>query len=210
MGALIALGPSLLYFANNWEALVERSRSVLVFYEPVMTHLHLKYGLNSNAAVILEQIRRSLLMFNHSVDSSTQFGFKHPLFSSLLSPLIPLGFAYALRRWRTPGMGLSLIWLMVLITFGSVLTNNAPFWPRLVGILPAAAILVALPLDRFWSVMKQLAPKASRTSATAILGLTALALFVFAGQNNWALYEQTVSDQRPSQRADWALSRHLT
>ena len=175
-----------------------------------MTHLHHKYGVNSKRAVILEQIRRSLLMFNHSVDSSTQFGFKHPLFSSLLSPLIPLGFAYALRRWRTPGMGLSLIWLMVLITFGSVLTNNAPFWPRLVGILPAAAILVALPLDRFWSVMKQLASKTSRTSATAILGLTALALFVFAGQNNWALYEQTVSINAHPRRADWALSRHLT
>ena len=47
VGALFAVGPSLLYFADNWEALVERSRSVLVFYEPVLTHLQLKYGLDS-------------------------------------------------------------------------------------------------------------------------------------------------------------------
>jgi hypothetical protein len=105
-GTLIALGPSLLHFANHQDALIERSRAVFLFYEPVMTHLHHKYGLDSHAAIVLEQIKRSLLMFNHSTDSSTQFGFKQPLFDSLLSPLVPLGFAYALRRWRTPGLGL--------------------------------------------------------------------------------------------------------
>lgn len=192
-GTLLALEPSLLHFATHREALVERSRAVFLFHEPVMTHLHYKYGLDSNAAVVWEQIKRSLLMFNHSTDSSTQFGFKRPLFSSLLSPLVPLGFAYALRWWRTPGLGLSIIWLTLTILFGSILTNNAPFWPRLVGVLPVAALLAALTLDRLWEALVQLAPQPRRRTAAAVFGLATAVLLLFAGQSNWALYRQTVA-----------------
>ncbi len=202
MAVLIITGPSLLYFSNHWDALVERSRSVFLFYEPVMAHLSYKYNTATTTGVILQQLKQSLLMFNQSIDSSTQFGYPHPLFSSLLSPLLVLGFGYSLRRWRTPGIGLNLIWVLLLILFGSILTNNAPFWPRLVGVLPAAALLIALTFDRFWAVLSAI-PSSSRhrQMVEGALGIGILVLLALVGRGNWDQYYKTVFDNaRPQAR----------
>lgn len=197
LGGLIALGPSLLYFGGNYEALAERSRSVFLFYEPVMAHLFGKYGVNTQTAVVLEQIKRSLLMFNHAIDSSTQFGYPYPMFSSLIAPLVVLGAAVALRRWRQIAAGLILIFLVMNILFGSILTNNAPFWPRLVGVLPAAAILAALALDRAWAAIAGVFP--GRKAVPVLLAAGALALIGVAGWRNYALYTATVSNNARAQ-----------
>ncbi len=45
-------------------------------------------------------------------------------------------------------MAFVLIWLAVLTVLGSILTIDAPFWPRLVGIVPAAALLIALTFEQ--------------------------------------------------------------
>ncbi len=199
VGVLVALGPSLLYFAANREPLVERSRAVWLFYEPVMTHLQGKYNLQTPWQVLLEQARISLLMFNRSIDSSTQFGYPHPMFSSLVSPLVLLGFGYSLRRWRHPGVGLMLVWLLVMLVNGSILTGDAPFWPRLVGILPAAAVLVALVLDRLWAVIVQALPGRRSAAVAVLLGATMAAFIAYAGYQNWTLYYSTVKGNGRSQ-----------
>jgi len=191
-GGLVALGPSLIYFATHSEALLERSRSVFLFYEPVMTHLQGKYGLSSQWAVLGEQIKRSLLMFHHSIDSSTQFGYPHPMFSSLLAPWVALGVGFSLRHWRKPGPGLVLIWMTTILVLGSILTNNAPFWPRLVGILPVAALLAGLAIDRGLILLQGLvAPNARQ--APWLLAVIALGGIGVAGWGNWQLYDNTVS-----------------
>ncbi len=206
VGVLVALGPSLLYFAANREPLVERSRAVWLFYEPVMTHLKGKFNLQTPWQVLLEQARISLLMFNHSIDSSTQFGYPHPMFSSLVSPLVVLGFGYSLRRWRHPGVGLMLVWLLVMLVNGSILTGDAPFWPRLVGILPAAAVLVALVLDRLWAVVVQALPGRRSATVAVLLGAIMAAFIAYAGYQNWTLYYNTVKD---SGRPQALIGRYL-
>lgn len=197
LGGLIALGPSLLYFGGNYEALAERSRAVFLFYEPVMTHLFNKYGVSTQTAVLLEQIKRSLLMFNHFIDSSTQFGYPHPLFSSLISPLVLLGAAAALRGWRQIGAGLLLIYVAMQILFGSILTNDAPFWPRLIGVLPGAALLAGLALDRVWAAVTGAFP--GRRALPPLLAAAALALIGVAGWQNYTLYTATVSHNARAQ-----------
>lgn len=192
VGVLVALGPSLLYFAANREAFVERSRAVWLFFEPVMTHLKGKYHLQTPWQVLIEQTRVSLLMFNHAIDSSTQFGYPHPMFSSLVSPLVVLGFGYSLRRWRHPGVGLMLVWLLVMLVNGSILTGDAPFWPRLVGILPAAAVLAALVLDRLWAAIAQVLPGRRSPAVPILIGAVVFAFIAFAGYQNWKLYYTTV------------------
>ncbi len=200
-GILFALGPSLIYFAQNREAFVERSRAVWLFYEPVMTHLKGKYHVETAWQVLVEQTRISLLMFNHSIDSSTQFGFPHPMFSSLLSPLVLLGFGYGVRRWRHPALGLNLIWLSLILVMGGILTGDAPFWPRLIGILPAAAVFAALVLDRLWATIVQAIPTRRPETVNAALGVAALALLAYAGWQNWQLYFDTVQNNaRPQAR----------
>jgi 4-amino-4-deoxy-L-arabinose transferase-like glycosyltransferase len=196
---VLTLGPNLIYYYRFPEPFLERSRAVWLFFEPVMTHLKGKYGLQTPMQVLWQQTKLSLLMFNRAIDSSTQFGFPHPMFSSLLSPLVVLGAGYSLRRWRHPGLGLNFVWLLVMVVNGSILTGDAPFWPRLVGVLPAAALVAALPLDRLWTALSQLPAPGRRRAAELLLTAAAVALLVLAGRQNWNQYYEAVKNNARSQ-----------
>jgi 4-amino-4-deoxy-L-arabinose transferase-like glycosyltransferase len=189
-GILLAMGPGLFSHLMNWDFFISRSREVYIFSQQPLAHLLNKYSTGSALTVLLTQIKLSLLMFNHTTDSSTQFGFPHPIFASLVSPLLWSGVGVALRRWKQPGMTLSLIWLIVITILGSILTIDAPFWPRLVGIVPAAALLIALALEEILElVRKTLGPQ------TAILSLVLTVVFLaVVGYLNWGQYYQYAKD----------------
>ncbi len=202
LGMSVALGPIALYFLQHPGPLLERSRSVFLFHEPVMTHLMGKYHLDSQIAVVWEQIKRSVLMFNATHDTSTQFGYTRPMFSNALSPLVLLGIGYSFRHWRRPAIGFGLIWLGVMLVTGSVLTNNAPFWPRLVGILPVAAWMAALSLCVTLRAF-QVDSTASflQPNATTVITLALATLFFVLGQRNWKNYaEFTINNAHPEAR----------
>ncbi|MCA2002327.1 MAG: glycosyltransferase family 39 protein, partial [Chloroflexi bacterium] len=159
-------------------------REVYTFSEGVMAHLLHKYNTDSPLVVFLTQVKLSLLMFHHSGDTSTQFGFPRPMFNSIVSPLIALGLAAALRRWKNAGAAFVLVWLAIIFALGSVLTIDAPFWPRLVGIVPAAAFLIAVALEQIRELVVRL-------FGVRYAGLTAalIALFIaFSGYNTWNAY----------------------
>ncbi len=207
-GMAVALGPSALYFLQHSDALLERSRSVFLFHEPVMTHLLGKYGVDTPAAVLWEQLKASLLMFNYSHDTSTQFGYTAPMFSAALSPLVLLGVGYSLRRWRRPGPGFTLIWLFAIIITGSALTNNAPFWPRLTGVLPAAALMAGVAIDaslKGWGLERPVL--SFWQPGPAAVAVLAAALFIaLVGQRNWADYTAFVGNNA---RAQARIGRYL-
>jgi hypothetical protein len=74
-------------------------------------------------------------------------------------------------------------WAMVLAA--GTLTADAPFWPRLVVLLPAVAILTALGFDR---VLDALAFAASRPVGTRGRLLAAAVLLSAVGALNWSWY----------------------
>jgi hypothetical protein len=197
LAALMGLGPMVPFYLQNPFNFLSRSRSVYLFHPPVMEHLKGKYGVGTETQVILEQVKRSLLVFHQSIDSSTQFGLARPMLDSYSGPILVLGVGYALRRLRKPGHALIMLWLLLVLIVGSVLTNNAPFWPRLVGLLPPAAILIGLALDRVWALVE----RAWGNTASVILALLLLVGFVYVGMSNWELYVDAVEDSaRPRAR----------
>jgi hypothetical protein len=147
-GIIITMGPALVFYLTSWDSFISRSREVYIFSEGVMAHSLYKYNTDSPLTVLLAQIKLSLLMFHQSTDTSSQFGYPHPMFNSLVSPLILLGLGFAIHRWKQAGMAFAIIWLAVITVLGSILTIDAPFWPRLVGIVPAAALLIALTFEQ--------------------------------------------------------------
>jgi hypothetical protein len=181
---LVTLGPLLFYLIGHSDAFLSRSQEVFLFNPAVLTHLAGKYGVESPAVILLEQARRSLLAFNLTGDTSTQFGLVRPLVDPLTGPLVVLGLVYALAHWRRPIAGLLGIWLVVLLVLGGMLTNNAPFWPRLVmGLLPAAA-LAAVALDRSWTAVVD----ATGSRGGHIAAVIMAALLVYLAIGNWLLY----------------------
>lgn len=194
LGVAVGLGPMLLFFLLEPAGWLQRSREVWVFNPPVLEHSRHKYGVEAVGQIMLEQARRSLLMFNLSIDSSTQFGFPRPLVDSISGPLVALGAAYALahpRRWRT---GLLAIALLTVVVLGSILTDNPPFWPRLVFVLAPAMGLAAVAVDRAWQATTDaFGEETGRIAAIIVVGG-----LLYVGLLNWTLYYQfAVNNGRP-------------
>jgi hypothetical protein len=183
-GALVAMGPALAAHLIHLDAFLGRSRGVFIFSPEAMEHLFFGYQTDSVWTVLLIQLKRSLLAFNYMNDTSRQFGYPAPLFSSLVSPLLVLGTVFALRRWKDAGMAFMLAWFWILIFLGSVLTIDPPFAPRLYGMIPAAAFMAALVLEQLFELFHK---TFGRTPATPLVVLTVLFL-VFVGWSNWNDY----------------------
>ena len=197
LAALLGLGPMIPFYIGRPFDLIARSRAVFLFSPPVMEHLLTKYGASTLAEVVREQAKLSLLMFHSSTDSSTQFGLGRPMLDPLTSPLLVLGVGYALRRLRRRGHALAIFWLLSVMVVGSMLTNNAPFWPRLVGILPAAALLIALAAERVWA----LAEEVWGETASALAALLLAVALVYVGLFGWQVYSEATKDNaRPRAR----------
>jgi hypothetical protein len=152
----------------------------------------LKYTYNTGSAalVVWEQVKRSLLMFNYFIDRSAHFAYPHPMFNSLISPLLVLGLGYALLRWRTWGTVLMLSSFGLILTLGGMMTANAPTWSRVVGIIPLASLLIALPLDQLWDISARLKVEKLRPVLAMAVGI----LVVIVGIKEWGLYDEAVRD----------------
>lgn len=194
VGAVVGMGPMLLFFLLEPAGWLQRSREVWVFNPPVLEHSRHKYGVATVGQIMAEQTRRSLLLFNQSIDSSTQFGFPRPLVDAITGPLVALGTAYALahpRRWRS---GLLAIALLTVVVLGSILTDNPPFWPRLVFVLAPAMGLAAVAVDRAW----QATTDAFGEETGRIVQMVVVGGLIYVALLNWTLYYQAaVHNGRP-------------
>jgi hypothetical protein len=184
LAALIVAGPLPVIFLQHPAQFLGRAPAVILLNPEVMEHLRLKYGVAYDRSVVLEQLRRMVLVFNYYGDTSTQFGLARPMVDALTGPLVVLGTAFGLRHMRHWACAQLVIWLVLVLAVGGVLTNNAPFWPRLVLALLPAAGLAALALDRIW----QAAEDAAGATTRRLLPAMVLALIVGVGVANWQLY----------------------
>jgi hypothetical protein len=189
-GMLLAMGPALVFDLTHWGNVISRSQEVYIFSPGPIDHLLNKYNTNSKFVVLLTQIKQTLLIFNQTTDTSGQFGFPFPMFSSLVSPLFVLGFGFAIKRWKDAGMAFVIVWLGLMAVLGSILTTDAPFWPRLVGIVPIAAVLIALSLDQIIELWK----KYMGTRAGALINMLIVILLVIVGFLNWEQYYSYVEN----------------
>ena len=190
LGVMMAMGPALAFHLMHWDNFVVRAREVFIFSPDPMAHLLNKYNTNSEFVVLLTQIKLTLLMFNQSGDSGTYLGFYHPMFNFLISPLILLGLGFALRRWKDAGMFFVLIWLGLMAMLGSILTLDATPWSHVVGIVPAAALLIAVAFDQ----ILELGKKIFGAHASEFIAILIAIFLATVGYINWNQYYLAVKD----------------
>ena len=196
---LVGLGPMLIVFLRDWEDFVSRSREVYLFTPAVMEHLRNKYQVDSLGGVLWEQTKRTFLVFHSYADTSTQFGLQKPLLDPVSSALLALGVGYAFAHMRRFGHFLLLVWLGLILVLGLFLTNNAPFWPRLLGLLPPAALLAGLALERLYTPAVDWAKQRQVSWVRPALIVLFLAGFVAVGVSNWTSYVES--------KGNWAMTR---
>lgn len=141
--------------------------------------------------VFWNQLTTSLSMITYRADVSGVFTFSgDPITKPVEAALVVLGIAWAAWRWRDARMGALNVWFWSTILVGGVLTIDAPYVARLVGIIPCLAIFAALIVDKTVVEALRLARLAMRNRARfrrVALGLstgTVLCLLAFlAGEN---------------------------
>jgi hypothetical protein len=183
---------------------MQRSSEVIIFSPGNVKHLKYTYQVDSVGAIVWEQVKRSVLLFNYYTDRSAQFGYPHPMFNSLVSPLLILGFAMGLSRWRKPEYLFVISSFVFLLITGSILTLDAPTWCRLVGIIPLAALLIAL-------VMDELVNGFERSSLKPFIPLLLLGIAFFLGVlavTDWNTYLKEVGNLN-SVRPEVLVARYL-
>lgn len=150
--ALVVALPQIVYYQANPGLFMERANVLGILHSDWLVQ---QAGSGQPVVTVLgDQLRRSLLAFNGSLDTSTFYNPGIPLLRLWPSIFFAIGVAFALWRLRHLQYAILLIWLGITLIFAGALLVDAPSSHRLLIAVPAVMLLTANGL--FW-LLNQLA-----------------------------------------------------
>ena len=174
---LIAAGPILAFAIaqpNEWNARVNQVgifQSGWLAREPGLT------GKNT-LQILADQFLRAAGAFHVYPDRTVWYGAERPLLGFLSGALAILGMAWAIFHWKERRYFLILIWFWSVIISGGMLTESPPSSQRLVMVIPAVAVLVAVGLEKTVVLLRRLLGFRRVPWENVALGLLVLILAV--------------------------------
>ena len=187
MAFMIGMGPMLVVFGQHPNAFLTRTREVFILAPDMVRHEMGVYHVNTIPAMLLQQARRTALMFHYYPDTGTQFGFRRPFLDPFTAILFTLGLGYAVLHGRKLGNSLMVTWLLIGMILGCFLTGNPPFWARMMILLPPAALLSAIALDLIYQQLRR-GLHAIEPHATVFAPILTILVIILVGLINWNTY----------------------
>jgi len=179
---IVTLAPLLAYYVQSPDGVTSRSRQVFLFSEKNRVHVLAAYGTSDPTELLtLNAIRIGRFLVGHAGDGSVQYGLQGRFFDPYLLPFILAGLAYSLTLIHRPGGQLLWIWFLGTLIAGGLLTIDAVFSPRLIGITVIVLLFPALLIDRLLRVRWIADRRWLSMAATLILGA------IFVGSTWWNL-----------------------
>jgi len=168
-------------FGRNWVEYTGMARSRQVMSQVVDAWRAL--GPSAGIEILKNQALRTWLGFGVLPADAYALGYRGGgMLDHVSAPLFVLGLAMCVLNITRARYAFVLFWWLVTTVAGGVFTEAPPAFVRLVGILPALALLAALPLD---ALLEACAGARQRTiAAVAGIGILLLA----AGWDNWRTY----------------------
>jgi len=129
----------------------------------------------------LDQVGRSALSLHNVGDELIRHNLPHhPHLDPITGVLLLLGLATAVWRWRRFGERLALVWLVVFLVLAA-LTRDGPHATRLLGLVPACALLAAVGIESLGSAF---APRLGRrhmqfAAALLVASITAVNAYAY-------------------------------
>lgn len=183
--ALAVAAPMFGYFAHHWADFWERTRDTSLFTPAARHHLSFGYGTERFGLILAIQLRAALSLFNLTGDNSVQYGYGGPLLDPAGAALFVLGVGLMLAGLRQRRLRLLAVWTVLPLIAGAALTLDTPFYPRISGLVPFAAVLVALALWHLRTVLAAAVPTRAGAALVATLLGAAIALILAV---NWRTY----------------------
>ncbi len=184
---VITLGPMLEVFARDPGPLGAHQQEVFILDPALIRHMEGVYGVSSVPQMLWQQFWRTIWMFHYYPDKGTQFSLGLPYLDPLGGVLFALGLGYVLLSWRRPSVAWLGVWITLGMVLGCFLTGNPPFWPRLILLLPAVALVCGVALDILYENVREWFQPFGR-SATISLALLIAWVFIGMGISNWNAY----------------------
>ncbi len=182
--AAAVAAPLLAHYAGDWSAFWARAHASSLFDADVHRHLTQIYRSDSIAEQFAIQVRKAVAVFHVGGDNSGQYGYRAPMVDPLSGVLIIAGIGTALARPWLPLHAIILLWIGLPLIAGA-LTEGTPFYPRLSGIMPPAALAIAiggLRVAHGVASALSLSPRGHRGLTAALLGaVLALNLSTYFG-----------------------------
>ncbi|MGH2347035.1 MAG: hypothetical protein ACRDG4_17550, partial [Chloroflexota bacterium] len=144
LGLLTSMIPSIAYYIAHPAAFGQRTDAVVIFAQTpaVQSALHRDYGNLGGLSLLGAQLQRVILGFLSLGDRSDQYGAGVPLLDPISASLIPAAIAVAIARIRQSQWLLCVLWAVITIVLGGVLTTQQPDAPRLLAALPVVCLLL--------------------------------------------------------------------
>jgi 4-amino-4-deoxy-L-arabinose transferase-like glycosyltransferase len=146
--ALVVAGPLIGLWIRQPDALMGHIRLVTVPLSDALQNRAQQTD-QSMATMWWHQIRDSLLVFTAVADRGSFYNSGRPMLPPISAPFFFAGLVALLvkAKQRQPASLGTLAWIVVILTLGSVLIGDAATFQRLLGLLPAAILVVAIGLD---------------------------------------------------------------
>jgi 4-amino-4-deoxy-L-arabinose transferase-like glycosyltransferase len=146
---LVTMAPLLVYYADYNLAATSRSSDVFLFSNNNRDHVAHAYGTNNPVSLLaINAVHLAGLFIGTTYDSCLQYGLRHQFIDPFLLLFFLCGLVSALFLVREPGGQLLWIWFLFTLVAGGLLTVDAPFSPRLIGIVPIVLLFPALFINR--------------------------------------------------------------
>ena len=142
---LLAAAPMLAYFARHQDIFFARVNAENILVNGWLVRRAAETG-QSAASLLLDQFRRSTLVFVAGSAPGHFFNTPRPYLAPPAAVFFGLGLAWAISRIWQPRCLMVLAWFFAVVVLGSALTLGPPSSQRLIMSAPAAALLAAIGL----------------------------------------------------------------
>lgn len=197
-GAAVVSAPMLSYFYQHSGTFMGRLNAENIFINGWLQSQAAQTG-QSQAAVLLEQLQKSALVFVAGGAPGHFFSSPRPYLPALAAVFFVLALGYS--AWRSGQLRYLMLaaWFWLVVVLGSTLTVGPPSHQRLIMSAPAAALLVALGLREAARLAERLrlaGPRLALALSVAVAGLTGLqgTVFYFGEYRGGHYFEDASND----------------
>jgi|GEM_PF-3252099 len=183
---LVTAGPLLGHWLRNPGSVSEHLFLTMPFSDK-MQQLSAQMGL-PEWKLWWYQVRDSLLVFTAVPDRGTFYHPQQAMLHPAQGPIFLIGLLAVFARIKKPAYQGLVAWMLVVLTLGSVLITDAATFHRLLGVLPAAILVVAIGIDagaeRLAQALGWTPQAATRVAAVVAVCLVALDIHFYFGVYN--------------------------
>jgi hypothetical protein len=200
--------PLIFYYGRHTSLFLERFRAANIFSTKWLVMEPINSG-HSIPVALLEQFRKSTLVFISEGASGGWYYSPQPYFSLLGAIFFVLGLAYSLSHMRELRHLLLQVWFWTTVILGSALITNPPSTERIIGAMPVAALFAAIGLAQVAEMLKRIRLALPRLINGMVIGIMVI-ISIQGGYYYLGTYQQERTFKQRAEEFELEVSQYVS